>query len=123
MPTLLRQFPEIARSGTQQTAYIVVPQRFDDLLLVGQAADAVLSDPANAVRFEVLSSQSGTGLDEVIIQVENWQGGLFIPKGGTTPISRPINIGFGPVPDTGFLALRAIFSRPMVVGATLTGLP
>lgn len=130
MPTLLRQFPRVSRSGTQETAYAQLPDRFDFIQLLGDASNATLSNVNNAIRFEVLHSVIGDGSDERIIQVEEWTGGTFIPKGGSTPVPRQIDITFGPIPDAGSIALRATFkdattglSRTMTMGATLTGLP
>lgn len=123
MPTTLLTVPEQPRSGTQVTPYANLPNKFDFVRLTSQASDAVHSDPANAIRFEVLYSANGQGTDEKIIQVEDWTGGTFIPKGGSTPIPRAVDLTFGPVPATGSCALRAIFNRTITIGATLTGLP
>src|SRR5262245_35511953 len=123
MPTTLRTFPVQPRSGTQQTAYIDLPNKFDFLQLTSSASDATHSDEANGIRFEVLYSANGSGNDERIIQVEDWTGGTFIPKGGSTPIPRAVDVTFGPIPDTGAIALRAIFNRTITIGASVVGLP
>lgn len=123
MSTVLRSFPQIDRSGTQQTPYTNLPNQFTSLQLTGQASDVTLINLTNSIRFEILYSADGTGADEQIIQVENWQGGTFIPKGGTVPIPRALDISFGPIPPTGAVALRAIFNQTINIGATLTGLP
>ncbi len=123
LPTILRQFPQVDRSGTQQTAWRDLPNQFDFLQLTSQASDATHSDPANAIRFEILHASDVNGTDEKIIQVEEWTGGTYIPKGGSVAVPRTVNTTFGPVPGTGFVAMRAIFNQTINIGATLTGLP
>lgn len=125
MPTVLRQFPQVNRSGTQQTQYNLIPQGITAIHLDGQASDATLSDVQNAITFLVLASPDGTDLNARVIQSEQWQGGTRTNKitGLTEP--NPIDVAFGmDNRANGWqIALRAIFSRTINVGATLTGLP
>ena len=123
MPTTLRTFPRTLRSGTQQTAYVNLPNQFAEIQILSDATDAVHSDPSNAIRFEVLHSLIGDGSDEKIIQSEDWYGGLVTLKGTSTPVPRVVNVTAGPVPPVGSVALRAIFSQAMVMGGSIVGLP
>src|SRR5262245_39945367 len=103
MPTTLFTVPVQARSGTNVTPYTNLPNAFTFVQFQSSAADAVHSDPANSIRFEVLHATSAAGANERIIQVEDWVGGTYIPKGGSTPIPRAVDLTFGPVPSTGFV--------------------
>jgi len=125
MPTVLRQFPEVSRSGTQQTAYVQIPAGITALHLEGQAAPSVLSDTGNAIEFTILASPTGTDADATILAIEPWQGFTRINKFTQVPEPNPIDVSFGLDGRhlTDKLALRATFNRAMVVGATLTGLP
>lgn len=125
MPTQLRQFPEVSRSGTQQTAYIQIPMHFDELQLTGQAAASVLSDPANSITFTILASPTGQDSDARVLEIEYWQGGQVFDKTTQTTIPTPIDVAFAldARHANERVALRAAFNQPMVVGATLTGLP
>lgn len=124
MPTVLHQFPTQNRSGTQQTAYVQLPGGIDSIRLQGQASDPVLSNTANAITFTVLASPTGSDADSRVLVIEPWQGGTHPDHSGAT-VPNPIDVGLGlDARRAGELvSLRAAFSRPMVVGATLTGLP
>ena len=123
MPTTLRSFPQQQRSGTQQTPYTNIPNKFDFIRLLGNASAATFSDEGNTIRFEVLHADTVNGGNEQIIQVEQWTGGLITPHDGSAEFPRAVDITFGPVPDAGFIALRAIFNRAITIGADLIGLP
>lgn len=125
MPTVLRQFPEQSRGPLpQQTAYVQIPGGIDALHLVGQASDAVLSNPANSITFTILASATGQDSDARILVIEPWRGGTHQDHSGAT-VPNPIDVGLGldarRAGDK--IALRAVFGQAMVVGATLTGLP
>jgi len=75
MPTVLRSFPEVSRSGTQQTGYVQLPVGILSIHLQGQAALDVLSDPANEIEFTVLASPTGSDADARILTIEPWHGG------------------------------------------------
>lgn len=125
MPIVLRQFPQVNRSGTQQTQYANIPNGVDAIHLEGQASDATLSDVQNAITFLVMASPDGTDENARVIQSEQWQGGTRTNKitGLTEP--NPIDVAFGmDNRAAGWkIAIKAIFSRTINVGATLTGLP
>lgn len=125
MPTVLRQFPQVSRSGVQQTPYASQPQRFDSFQLTGQADSATLSDTANTIKFEILASPTGSDADSFVLQTEYWNGGTRVNKNTGQTEPNPIDVVFGGdarhADDK--LAVRATFGRTMVVGATVTGLP
>lgn len=125
MPTVLRQFPQVNRSGTQQTAYATIPANIDAIHLEGQASDATLSDVQNAITFLILASPDGTDENSRVIQSEQWFGGLRTNKITGLVEPQPIDVAFGmDNRAAGWrIAIRAIFSRTINVGATLTGLP
>ena len=125
MPTVLRQFPEISRSGTQQTAYVQIPPGITALHLEGQAAPSVLSDESNAITFTMLASPTGSDVDAVTIAIEPWQGFIRTNKNTGLQEPNPIDVAFGldARRQGDKLALRATFNQAMVVGATVTGLP
>lgn len=125
MPTVIHQFAQQNRSGTQQTGYLQLPSGIEELHLEGQASAATLSDPANTIVFSVRVSLTGQDADAREIQGETWTGGTFTPKGGGGPIPIPIDVAFGPIDAYAgqFLAIRATFNRTINVGATLSRLP
>jgi hypothetical protein len=83
-----------------------------------------LSDPANTITFTILASPTGSDADALVIQTEPWQGFVRTNHQGVQE-PNPIDVGFGldARRANDKIALRASFSRAMVVGATLTGLP
>lgn len=123
MPTPIVTFPQVNRSGTQQTPYVQLGASYTEIQLTSIASDATHSDPANGIQFDVLWSPTGVDADSKVIQREGWTGGTVTPKGGSVAVPNAVNVTFGPIPATGFVSLRAVFNRLMTIGATLTGLP
>lgn len=125
MPTVLRQFPEQNRNGMQQTPYVQIPVGIDTIHLEGQAAASVLSDTGNAITFTILASPTGSDADARILAIEPWQGFIRFNRFTQQDEPNPIDVAFGldARRRTERISLRAVFNRPMVVGATLTGLP
>ena len=125
MPTVVRQFPQQNRNGTQQTAYAQLPSGVTSLQLTGQASDATLSNTANAITFVLLTSPTGSDADAHVIQTEYWQGGTMFDKRTQTMGPIPIDVAFGlaSFDSDSFLSLRATFNRTMNVGATVTAFP
>lgn len=125
MPTTLRSFPQVNRSGTQQTAYALIPAGIDVVQLQGVASDATFSDEANAITFIVLSSPTGQDSDSREMQREYWTGGTFFNKTTQQIEPRRLDVAFTlPGRARGHrIALRAIFNRTITIGADLIGLP
>lgn len=125
MPTTLRSFPQISRSGTQQTPYAQLPSHFEGIHLTGQASAATLSNAANEILFVVLASPTGSDADAVVIGSEQWFGGTRINKNTGLTEPNPIDVAFGLDGRQldSQIALKATFSQPMTVGALLEGLP
>jgi hypothetical protein len=132
MPTVLRQFPQVDRTGTQRTGWVKLAA-FDFIHLQGQASVATLSDPTNAVDFVVLASPSGTDADPLNQELQRvyWTGGTYPPKGGGANVPREVDVQFNlQARNAGwFVALQAWFhsdtgiDKTINMGATLTGLP
>lgn len=81
------------RLGTYTTASVTVPVDAETLHVTGVMSPAEASDPANQVIIIVMASRDRVTWSE--IQREYWQGGTFIPKGGTQPVPAYIDFAFG----------------------------
>jgi hypothetical protein len=125
MPTVLRQFPQQNRSGTQQTPYIAIPAGVTGIHLEGQASAATLSDGLNQITFTILASPDGTDANARTLDIEVWQGGTSFDKVTQQLIPTPIDVAFGLDARAigSQISLRAVFSRTINVGATVSGLP
>jgi hypothetical protein len=125
LPTTLANFPQVSRNGTQQTPYVQLSGAITSIHLVGTASDAALEDVTNAITFTILASPTGSDADAVILQIEPWRGFTRINKFTGQPEPNPIDVGFGldARQANAKISLRAEFAKPMIVGATLTGLP
>lgn len=129
MPTLLRSFPEVSRQGHQTTGWsAAIPATIRFLQLQGQASNAVLSDPANAITFTISVSPDGTDATAQIVNIEPWTGGMFLNHQNAL-VAKVIDVTFGPLDR--FIGWRVKLEAdinlasgvPIVVGGTVTSLP
>lgn len=128
MPTVLRTFPAIARVGHQETLWSTagLPAGITSLQLQGVAADAVLSDPANAIDFVLSVSPDGTDANPLnkVVAREPWHGGTH-PNHQLVIVPNPIDVAFGPLDQFVGWKVKLAVDIPvaMVVGAIVQALP
>ena len=75
--------------GTYQTASVDVPLGASSLGIIDTMTDVDASNPLNQFIFTIYVSPDGVAWQAAHREI--WQGGTFIPKGGTVPISRHID--------------------------------